>query len=161
MNVQAVDRLSERVRGSVTTPGDESYEEARKVYNAMIDRRPARSCGAPTTADVIAAVELRARAAASTSRCAEAAHSVPGFGTNDGGRRLRPLRRCGRSTSIPSAARRAPRAARPGAIFNDATHALRPGDDRRHHLDHGRRRAHARRRNRAPRARSSASPATT
>jgi 3-dehydroquinate synthase class II len=35
-----IDQLREQVRGAVITPDDEGYEQARRVYNAMIDRRP-------------------------------------------------------------------------------------------------------------------------
>ena len=56
-----IDGLSERVRGEVITPDDAGYEEARKVYNAMIDRRPSVVVRCTSTDDVVAAVELRAR----------------------------------------------------------------------------------------------------
>jgi hypothetical protein len=36
-----IDQLREQVRGEVIAPDDEGYEQARRVYNAMIDRRPA------------------------------------------------------------------------------------------------------------------------
>ena len=35
-----IGQLKSQLRGQVNTPGDGGYEEARKVYNGMIDKRP-------------------------------------------------------------------------------------------------------------------------
>ena len=44
-------------RGEIIRPGDETYDSARKVYNAMIDKRPAIIARCVDVADVIAAVK--------------------------------------------------------------------------------------------------------
>ena len=37
---KAMQDFRSQVRGELIQPGDASYEEARKVYNGMIDKRP-------------------------------------------------------------------------------------------------------------------------
>jgi hypothetical protein len=36
-----LNQLGQKIRGTVITPSNGEYEAARKVYNGMIDRRPA------------------------------------------------------------------------------------------------------------------------
>ena len=80
----SVDSLREQVRGEVFTEGDEGYDEARSVYNGMIDKRPAVVIGAVDDADVIAGVRYAAESGLDLS-IRGGGHSVPGFGTNDDG----------------------------------------------------------------------------
>ncbi len=50
--------LSALARGPLTLPGDAGYDEARAVYNAMIDRRPAAVLRCQDVADVVAGVRF-------------------------------------------------------------------------------------------------------
>ncbi len=54
----AVEALGAGLRGELIQPGGESYETAREVYNAMIDRRPALISRCADVADVISAVNF-------------------------------------------------------------------------------------------------------
>ena len=56
--VQIVQQLKERLRGELIQPSDEEYNEARKVYNAMIDRHPRLIARCRDVADVITAVNF-------------------------------------------------------------------------------------------------------
>jgi FAD/FMN-containing dehydrogenase len=54
----AVQHFADRLRGRLLRPGDGSYDEARKVWNGMIDRHPALIARCAGAADVIAAVHF-------------------------------------------------------------------------------------------------------
>jgi FAD/FMN-containing dehydrogenase len=51
-------KLSENIRRSVITPASGEYEVARKVYDGMIDRRPAAIVRCVDVADVTTAVNF-------------------------------------------------------------------------------------------------------
>ncbi len=50
--------LAAGLRGDLIVPGDPGYDEARAVYNAMIDKRPAAIARCRDTADVVACVRF-------------------------------------------------------------------------------------------------------
>ena len=71
--------LAAAVRGDLIVPGDPGYDEARAVYNGMIDKHPAAIARCRDTADVIACVRF-ARRTAPRSPSAAAATARPGSG---------------------------------------------------------------------------------
>jgi FAD/FMN-containing dehydrogenase len=79
-----LDTLREAIRGTVTGPSDEGYDDARAVRNGMIDRRPAAVVQTANAGDVMTAVRFAADHDLSVA-VRGGAHSVPGFGTCDGG----------------------------------------------------------------------------
>ncbi len=80
----ATDAFIGALRGTVIRPADSAYETARRVYNGMIDRKPALIVQCADVADVIHCVNF-AREQGLSPAVRGGAHSVPGFGTCDGG----------------------------------------------------------------------------
>jgi hypothetical protein len=73
-----------RFTGTLIGPDDNGYDEARRVYNGMVDRYPALIARCESVADVSAAV-MHARTHGMEISVRGGAHSAPGFGTSEGG----------------------------------------------------------------------------
>jgi FAD/FMN-containing dehydrogenase len=70
--------------GRLLTPGDAGYDEARSIWNVMIDRRPRMIVRATSVADVAAAVRL-ARELDLEIGVRSGGHNPAGFAVPDGG----------------------------------------------------------------------------
>jgi FAD/FMN-containing dehydrogenase len=84
LGVATIQELRESIRGDVITPADPRYDEARAVWNGMIDKRPALIVRCSGVADVVAAVQF-ARSQDLELAVRGGGHSLPGFSTTDGG----------------------------------------------------------------------------
>jgi len=84
LDQQAVAGLAETVRGPVLGPGDPGYDDARSIWNALIDRRPALIVQCSGAADVVDAVNF-AREQGLTLSIKAGGHNVAGNAVNDGG----------------------------------------------------------------------------
>ncbi len=80
----AVDAFKASLRGELLRAGDASYDEARKVWNGMIDKRPALIARCAGVADVISAVNF-ARTHQLLVSVRGGGHNVPGNAVCDGG----------------------------------------------------------------------------
>ena len=78
-----LEALANEVSGTVLGPGDDGYDEARRVHNGMIDRRPALIVRCRSAADAAAAVRF-ARAAGSEISIRGGGHNVGGLAVADG-----------------------------------------------------------------------------
>src|SRR5215210_6771558 len=78
------DALAGALRGTLTGPGDADYDERRKLYNAMIERRPALIARCTDAADVIAAVG-HARSDGMPLAIRGGGHNGAGLGSVDDG----------------------------------------------------------------------------
>ncbi|HTY77639.1 MAG TPA: FAD-binding oxidoreductase [Gemmatimonadales bacterium] len=83
------------LRGSVLTPTDPAYDETRRIFNAMIDHRPALIARCAGAADVIACVQF-ARAQGLQVSARSGGHNPSGKSVIDGGLMidLAPLKGC-------------------------------------------------------------------
>ncbi len=61
MNGNSFEQLASTIRGSVITPEAEGYEDARRVWNGTVDKRPAVVVRCAGVADVVEAVNLARR----------------------------------------------------------------------------------------------------
>ena len=59
---KSVGELRARFRGALLRPGEEGYEEARRIWNGAIDRRPALIARCAGADDVVAGVRFAASA---------------------------------------------------------------------------------------------------
>ena len=84
LDPRSVRTLRAQVHGTLIGPHDESYEQARKVWNGMIDKRPALILRAADVDDIVAGVRF-AREQGLLLSVRGGGHSVAGYGTNDGG----------------------------------------------------------------------------
>ncbi|MGH2595833.1 MAG: FAD-binding oxidoreductase [Actinomycetota bacterium] len=116
-----IQELRGQVSGQVIAPDDAGYEDARVVYNAMIDKRPAVVVRAANADDVVAAVNF-AREGSLDLAIRGGGHSVPGFGTCDGGVVIDLSGMRGVTVDAAKSTARAQGGATWGD-FNDATHA--------------------------------------
>lgn len=80
----AVEDLKARLRGPVLLPADPGYDEARSVWNAMIDRRPALIARCLGTGDVATCVRV-ARERGLALSIKGGGHNIAGLAVCDGG----------------------------------------------------------------------------
>jgi len=78
------DGLQGTFSGEIYRPGDPGYEEARRVWNGMIDRRPAL-IGRPTDEAGVQALVNLAREEGLALSVRGGSHGISGHGTCDGG----------------------------------------------------------------------------
>ena len=84
INEHDLSRLNSKVQGRVMVPGDDGYDSARALWNAMVDRRPAAVVRCTSGADVAAAIDFaRSNDLEIGVRCG--GHSVLGISVPDGG----------------------------------------------------------------------------
>lgn len=102
------------LRGQVILPGDADYDDARNVWNGMIDRRPALIARCARVADVSKAIRF-ARDQQMLLAVRGGGHNVTGAGTCDGGLviDLSPMK----AVQVDSERRTA--RVEPGATWND------------------------------------------
>src|SRR4249920_1591350 len=121
MNEQEIQELRAKFRGELIGPKDAGYDAARKVYNGMIDKRPALILKCADVADVIAGVNL-AREKSLLLAVRGGGHNGPGLGVCDDGvvidlSRMKGIRVDQQSKSVRVEG---------GALWGEVDHATHP-----------------------------------
>lgn len=83
MRSRSTSSIDERIDGTVVRPGDLSYDELRRVFNGMIDRKPALIARCTSAADVVEALAYARREGLEVSVRA-GGHGVTGSAVIDG-----------------------------------------------------------------------------
>lgn len=84
LGVDAARELTAALKGSVLSPGSPDYEEARRIWNGMIDRRPGVIARCADPSDVVTAVDF-ARSASTVVSVRGGDHHAAGLAVCDGG----------------------------------------------------------------------------
>src|SRR6516164_3148021 len=79
-----IESFKASVRGEVLCPGEQRYDQARKIHNAMIDRHPSIIVRCAGVADVMACVKFAHEHKVAASVLGTG-HNVAGFGLCDDG----------------------------------------------------------------------------
>jgi FAD/FMN-containing dehydrogenase len=114
VSAEALDALRGGLRGILCLPGDAGYDEARTIWNAMIDKRPAAIVRAAGASDVLQTVRLASQHGLLLA-VRGGGHNIAGNAVCDGGLMLdlSPMR----SVRVDPAARTA--RVEPGAKLSD------------------------------------------
>jgi FAD/FMN-containing dehydrogenase len=84
LRTRIAEQLDGRFKGDIIGPDHPGYEDARQVWNAMVDRRPGLILRCGSTGDVVAAVNVAREHGLNPSvRCG--GHNVAGKAISDGG----------------------------------------------------------------------------
>lgn len=83
LKVENLEELNDRIKGNITTPDHADYEEARSIYNGMIDKKPSIIVYCKNVADVIASVNFARQHQLLTS-VRGGGHNGPGLALADG-----------------------------------------------------------------------------
>lgn len=121
INRSALDTLGKNFRGTIISPDDPTYDEARTIFNGMIDKRPNVIAQCATVEDVVQALQFGRDSGLEIS-VRGGGHSVAGKALTDGGLVI-DLRRMN-SVSVDSAARTVTVAG--GATMSDLDRATEP-----------------------------------
>lgn len=116
-----VRELRAALRGSLRIPGEEGYDDARVVYNAMIQRRPGAIAEVADVADVMACVNA-AREANVEVAVRGGGHNAGGLGIVEGGLVIDLRRLSGTRVDPENKTVRV----EGGAVWGDVDHATHP-----------------------------------